>query len=489
MRVLFIQFNGVQQSLGIASLAACLERAGHQADLLLMSHCQDLFAELERLRPDLIGFSAVTGSHEEILELTRLIKGRLVIPIIVGGPHATFYPEDVAARQGVDFICRGEGEVALVELADRLSSGRGATRIPNLWVRTKTGWRRNRLGPLVENLDSLPIPRHEIYFKYDFLRDVTVKRFVCGLGCPFSCTFCHQPLLKADCAGKGRFVRRKSVQRVIDEILYVQQRAALKRVHFSDDIFITDRRWVRHFAREYPRQVGIPFSYNARLDCPGEVIDLLGEAGAVGVQLGYECGSERIRRQYLNKTWTNQQARATVRRFHRRGVATLANVMISLPGESLEDALDTLRWCARIGFRYVRCATFIPFPNLQLTRMAKQRGLLKADFSLKDLDVNSLEPVFNTEHARELVHLKQLFPVGMKLGLFRGDVLRWAMRRRPNALYRLLDKLTLAGDFAFFGMRPVSAWRYFRNTLGTVRGFEYGRWPADRLSRHGGRGR
>jgi radical SAM superfamily enzyme YgiQ (UPF0313 family) len=143
MKILFIQFNGFQESLGIASLAACLEQAGHKADLLLMSHCRDLLSELEFYQPDIIGFSVTTGAHEEVMNLSQFIKAHTNIPTIIGGPHATFYAEEITAEKGIDYICRGEGENALLELLNRLSRGEKIINIPNIWINTSQGWVRN----------------------------------------------------------------------------------------------------------------------------------------------------------------------------------------------------------------------------------------------------------------------------------------------------------------------------------------------------------
>src|SRR5438874_5138309 len=131
MRVLFIQNNGIQESIGIANLSGILTANGHQTDLLLVSHTPDLLAAIEQYDPGLIAFSALTGVHHSLERLAFFIKQHLNIPIIVGGPHPTYSPE-IIHSPGVDIVCRGEGELAMLELADAMDRAADVTKIRNL---------------------------------------------------------------------------------------------------------------------------------------------------------------------------------------------------------------------------------------------------------------------------------------------------------------------------------------------------------------------
>jgi radical SAM superfamily enzyme YgiQ (UPF0313 family) len=196
VRVLFVQNNGIQESIGIANLSGILKANGHETDLLLVSHTPDLIGAIERYDPGLIAFSALTGVHHSLEKLAVRIKQRLTVPIIVGGPHPTYSPEMID-RPGIDIICRGEGELAMLELADAMQHDRDVTRIRNLHVKARSGVvHKNDLRPPVP-LDDLPMPDRELYYKYRFLRDMPMKRFVSSMGCPYPCTFCHEPVIRA----------------------------------------------------------------------------------------------------------------------------------------------------------------------------------------------------------------------------------------------------------------------------------------------------
>src|SRR5207249_1251693 len=101
VRVLFIQNNGIQESIGIANLSGILKANGHQTDLLLVSHTPDLLAAIRQCDPGLIALSALTGVHHSLEKLAVFIKQQLNIPIIVGGPHPTYSP-DMIFGPGID---------------------------------------------------------------------------------------------------------------------------------------------------------------------------------------------------------------------------------------------------------------------------------------------------------------------------------------------------------------------------------------------------
>src|SRR5438477_3012591 len=157
VKVLFIQNNGIQESIGIANLSGILKANGHEADLLLVSHTPDLIGAIKKYDPGLIAFSALTGVHHSIEKLAVRIKNELDVPIIVGGPHPTYSPEMIL-NPGIDIICRGEGELAMLELADAMSAGTDVTGIRNLHIKTRNGTiHRNDMRPAVP-LDELPMP-------------------------------------------------------------------------------------------------------------------------------------------------------------------------------------------------------------------------------------------------------------------------------------------------------------------------------------------
>jgi radical SAM superfamily enzyme YgiQ (UPF0313 family) len=124
MRALFIVNDIVAaEPLGVMQLATVLSDAGHQVRLAgaRQTPMVPLFASF---RPELVGYLLATGLHRSLLELNRRLKQRFDFFALFCGPHATFFPE-VIEEPGVDAVCIGEGEGAMLDVALALDGPEG----------------------------------------------------------------------------------------------------------------------------------------------------------------------------------------------------------------------------------------------------------------------------------------------------------------------------------------------------------------------------
>jgi radical SAM superfamily enzyme YgiQ (UPF0313 family) len=469
MKVLFIQNNGIQESIGIANLSGILKANGHQADLLLVSHTPDLIEAIRKYDPGLIAFSALTGVHHSLEKLAVLIKQHLNIPIIVGGPHPTYSPEMIFGA-GIDIICRGEGELAMLELADTMERGTDVTKIRNLSVKTRNGTvHRNDIRPAVP-LDELPMPDRELYYKYTFLRDMPMKRFISSMGCPYPCTFCHEPVIRDlyRKETKSEYVRRKSVPRAVAEIKYIADRYPLNHVHFSDDLFFirNNYAWLEEFADLYPREVGIPWNCNIRYDSVNQhAADLLEKAKCYGAAVGLESGNEEIREIVIRKRSKNDHIVEGARLLREKRIKVLTTNMIGLPGETLANALETVELNMKLKSDYVRANTFLLFPGLPLVDYAKQNGYLDADFDIDKQIAVSQEITLKTPYAREFRNIASLFWVMVKCPPSWMPFLARVVKLPDNILFRIIGSFNMVQELLFYRVKPIPALRYFKNTV------------------------
>jgi len=416
-RVLFVQDNGVNENLGLMSIAAVLRDAGHQVDLLLTEEHGRRFVPLAAaFQPDLIGLSFMTGNRHWARVTASRLKAHFETPIIVGGVHPTLFPEDIDFS-AVDYLCVGEGEYPMLELTDALARGAPATGIRNLWVKTGSGITKNPLRDLIGDLDSLPMPHRRLYGRYEFIRRLPVKRFITGLGCPFRCTFCYNPLEMQLFAGKGRYIRQKSVERVIAEIHEAREEGCLRRVHFSDDLFGLNRRWLDEFLAVYSREIGLPFSCNVRIDLvDDDWARAMAAAGCWGVSFGIESGSARLRNQILKKNLADDVIVANARCLKKHGIRLVTSNMFALPGETLEDAFKTLSLNQQVRPDYTRASILLPYPKTEIATQAVAAGLLPDDFSIASFDrpENGGPPTLRLPHLRQLRNLRALFNLAVR---------------------------------------------------------------------------
>ena len=230
----------------------------HECDVLINSLEKGVIKKLKKANPDVVAFSAITGGHKWCLETARKVKAAIKCKTIFGGPHATHFPDIIKYPQ-VDYVCRGEGEYALLDLADRMKRNGRTDNIMNIWCKKDGKIIKNSLRPLIPDLNELPFSDRGVYYKYGKIRLDPQKRFMTTRGCPYNCTFCFNHALMELYKDKGKYVRRRSVQNVIDEILQVKKKYSIKTVYFEDDTFILDRKWINEFLEEYRKKVNTPF--------------------------------------------------------------------------------------------------------------------------------------------------------------------------------------------------------------------------------------
>lgn len=489
MRVLFVYPNlGGQVAFpyGVAVLSAVLRQRGHRTALLNLNERLGFGLDLERIRgevesfrPQLIGFSVVSNQFEHALRIARFIRSWWRAPMICGGPHATFAPEEVLRSGAFEFVCVGEGEEALLELVERLERGEAADDIPNIWCLRDGQVVRNPVRPFVD-LERLPPPDYDLG---DFAQVVRARDGWVGVmasrGCPYRCSYCFNrglvELYRRDLRlplGRLGYLRRRPVEAVLSELEGILRRCPgqVRVFIFDDDIFTLDRAWLREFCRRYPQRIGVPFVINAHVHrFDREMAGWLREAGCRMVKFGVESGSERIRREVLRRPMTDEQILRAFGVAHEAGLETSAFVMLGLPLEEEEDLRATPRLLGRLGPTRFRWSLFFPYPGTEAARIAREAGLIDEDRwrSLPNFtDASCLD--FGPRRNLQLRKMRALFPWYVNAEadipdapLFRALV--EAVERLDEEAWRRLEPRAAALEAAISGClegRPHYAIRY-----------------------------
>lgn len=378
-RVLFLQRDGYE-SFGVMYLSSALKERGHQAEVLIEGEEGPAFLnKAMALKPDVVAFSVMSGLQDWAAATALAVKARLGAPVIAGGPHCTFFPEFVH-EPGLDALCRGEAEDALPDFLDELDAGRDGSRVPGFWVKTASGLIQNDLYPLRPELDSLPRPDRTLYAaRYPELTTGAGAELLVARGCPYSCSFCYNQLLRGLYKGKGPYIRRHGFERILSELRELRRlRGNLAYVTFVDDLFIQDRHWLEGFLERYRQEVGLPFMCGLRANLVDEaLVDLLADAGCKMVSFGLESGDEELRNATLNKNISQEQIVRTAELLTARGIRFSTFNMFNLPGETLEKARKTLALNQRIGKgNYPWSGLLQPYRGTKVYDTADRMGLI-----------------------------------------------------------------------------------------------------------------
>ena len=407
-RIAFVQRLAFEY-LGTAQLAAVLREGGHQVRVVIAGSARRAAEAALTYRPNVLCFSCTTGSQGWCLSVAHAVKEALPCALVVlGGPHPTFFPEIIHEPE-VDAICIGEGEDALAQIASRTEAGEPLDGIENLWHTRGGEVVREELAPLHEDLDALPMPDRSIYYRRYPHLNLSRKPFFAGRGCPFRCAFCFNQNLRELFRGKGSYVRRRSPDAVVDEILHVRRRYGLCTVYMQDDTFTLSTPWLGAFAEVYAARVGLPLVCLARADLIGrETVALLKRMSCRSVFFGVESGDERIRQTILRKTVTDDQIRAAASLLKSSNIRVRTYNMLGIPTESLSDAWKTVQLNAEVQPTFPWCSIFQPYPRTELGDRAIRMGLIPdADSSVGATFFR--ESALDLPHKREIANLHKLF--------------------------------------------------------------------------------
>ncbi len=384
MKVVFIYLDMATRAegklhLGIASLSAVLKKAGHSVGLIHifepMSR-EEFRSRLAAEGPDLLAFSCTSFMWAPVLHYARMAKEFMDVLSICGGIHPTLNPEEVMAERAFDALCIGEGERPLLELCRRMERGEDITTIPGLWVRADGGVKRNPPGTLISDLDSLPDPDRTI-FDYPRLQDAKYKRalFMSGRGCPYNCSYCINESLRE--VQGGRYVRLKSVPKLMGEIAAFREQQPFEHIEFADDIFGLGRKWLAEFCSAYRREIGIPFRCSSRADLIDRgMLTMLKEAGCFKLSIGIESGNDFIRQEVMGRRITQEQILSAFRLCREVGIETFAFYMVGFPFEDMRRALDTAKMHARVWPDSKQISILYPYPGTRVYDLCLEHGFI-----------------------------------------------------------------------------------------------------------------
>jgi radical SAM superfamily enzyme YgiQ (UPF0313 family) len=439
-KILFVQAIPVEL-MGTMVLSAYLKSRGHQTDLLIEPNPRRVARVAAKESVQVVGFYTSTGSHHFALACAREIKrvSKKTVTVL-GGPHATFFPEIVESPH-IDAVIRGEAEESLTELMCATESGRIAG-IQNVWVKEEGVVLKNPLRPLMDDLDVLPFPDRDIYYrKYSFLRLFPVKYFVSGRGCPFACSYCYNHSLRRLYGNAQDYVRRKSVEAFVSEIEQAKREFPLKAIRFEDDTFSLDRDWILRFAEEYARRIRIPYCCYLR---PGtfdeDVVIALKESGCYLATVSVETGSERLRNSVLRKGVTDEQIFESANFLQKHRLRFFTQNMFALPDETIEDGIQTYKINRMIRPDHMWASVLSPYPGTEIAKLLKERGVSLPSPDSFSGDYHALSLLPGCE-VKGLVNLHHLSPAALRLGL-PSALLAFLARLPANPLFNLIHSVS-----------------------------------------------
>jgi radical SAM superfamily enzyme YgiQ (UPF0313 family) len=367
-------------SFGLAAVSAMLKQAGHRVELLDATFGLKPSAVVDTVaafRPGLVGITVASNDFSYAVGLAQAIRTLTPAPMIAGGFHATVAPEDILAHPCFDAVAIGEGDQALLEIAQSLEGGELDRGMAGVWFRSDGEIIHNRLRPLRQDVGSWPMPDRALFDYAKYVRhNRGLATFLATFGCPYPCTHCiNHHLVRL--FGPTGYVRAKPLDYLLAEIAAVVGQYPVRGLEFYDETFTLDHDRVLAFCEQYGRKVRLPFTVNARATrLDRELLRSLKAAGCTRVLIGIECGNPRLRHDLLKRPETDAEIIEAFAQARAAGLETHAYNMVGLPFETEEDIRRTIALNRRCRPDYLAVSLFNAYKGTDLHGLCAEKGWL-----------------------------------------------------------------------------------------------------------------
>ena len=381
--------------LGIAYLAAVIEKQGHSVSII------DAFAEaldlhsledrVKKIAPDLIGITGMTPVIDNAFRTAGICR-RYAKYVVIGGPHVSVAGSKVFEQcPDVDYVIQGEGEISFPLLIEALERNKDITNVPGVITRDFS----NLPSPLIDELDSIPFPARHLLpnerYRY-ILSSGKVTTMFTSRGCPYHCVFCDKAVF-------GSKWRARSAANVLDEIELVRRDYGIDSIIFYDDLFTLDKKRVLEICQGIiDRALKIEWKCEGRVNLADkETLTLMKKAGCSMVAYGVESGNQKGL-DYLNKGTTVEQIKNAFELTKRAGIRPMAYFVLGIPVETYDDELRTIDFAKEIKPAYAQFSVLSPVPGTKLYDDAVRMGWYKEVEAKNPMDKDVNRPAIINEN-------------------------------------------------------------------------------------------
>lgn len=361
--------------MGLAFLASALREKRYEPAIFDASIEKNPFLKLENIIKtggfNIYGISFSSMTAEGAFKTAEIIKNADKNSIIIaGGYHPTVMTKETLANTNFDFVVHGEGEAALPELLEKIEKKEtDFEKLLGIAFRANGEIKINPSRPLIENLDTLPLPAYDLLKLNAYSSPSTTRKpyisYIRSRGCPFSCNFCGVQKMFT------RRYRFESPEKTIKNIEELIRKFRVKEILFKDSEFVINKKSVIDFCDLLiQKKYNLIWGVNARADMvDSELLKKMKLAGCNQITYGLESGDQNILNS-IGKNITLTQAREAVKITKDIGIKCVANFMLGNTGETADTINKTIKFAAELDPDYVVFNYLIAFPGSDVYDLA-----------------------------------------------------------------------------------------------------------------------
>jgi anaerobic magnesium-protoporphyrin IX monomethyl ester cyclase len=333
-KILLVAAYSVIEPLGLLHLGGLARDLGWERKFHLVKDHDfaSFFEKVKSYQPEIIGFNIYTGNHIQTFSaIDKLRKNYPDIKIVLGGPHATYFPSD--SIEHCDYVVMSEGFRALRRiLSDEAERG---------------------IIPLSKTEDFPSPDRDTLYSNYPEFGKSKIKSIIGMTGCPYRCTYCYNSSRPEDIKTTPDIAQKiasalgmsgrlfpynvRKVEDVIKEAEELARNWDTEIIYFQDDVHGFDtKKWLPELAKKWKKRVGIPYHAQMRWEMVvgkggEERLDLVKEAGCHGLTLAIEAADYSIRKEVLDRGTPQKDMYMGMQNILDRGLKVRTEQITGLP--------------------------------------------------------------------------------------------------------------------------------------------------------------
>ncbi len=397
------------------SCAAVLRDSGYEVKYF---HCPTLKWDLKKTEDEIVDYSPyavvimiehITSNVAEALSAFAQKNGVIVIWV---GPFVTALHQEQIQKKSVDYILRKEWDYAILELVECLVNNVDLNSFKGLTWKDNQGVHVNEERPLIEDLDTLPIPAYDLvdlskFYESAFIR-FPAATMITSRGCPNYCVFCSYPQTIY-----SRKFRAMSPERVVKEITFLVKEYGVREIRIDDDTFIIDvQRAIDICKLLVKEKLDLVYSVQARAHLmTDELAKWLKKSGCRMILFGVESGNEDILKK-IKKNTTMDEIRHGVKIAQKHGIDVLNSVMLGFYWDTNETVEQTIQFAFELNAEFTQMSVPTPLPGTEYYKLLddnncfiskewhKHDSVHNANVKLPHLDNKDLNKYLNEFYRR-----------------------------------------------------------------------------------------
>jgi len=350
---------------------------------------KEIEKRIKYFNPDVVGITSMfTAYSQDVHNLARLVKKiNPDIKVILGGAHASIYPELSMKDKNVDIVVKGEGEETLWEVVKAIKKRKDCDDIAGTVIRK--GKKIIICSPRqpIKDLDMLPFPAYDLFPMETYLKVAESSPFLmrskqCSIissrGCPGDCSYCSIHSVW------GHTWRGRNPKNVVDEIEFLIKNYGVKEFGFLDDSVACSKKRMGEICDEITkRNLKIKWSTPNGIShwtLDEQLLDKMKSSGCYRITFGIESGNLKTR-EFIGwkKNFSLEQAKRITKYANKIGLWTISTFILGFPYEDEKSINDTINFAIKSDTDFAIFFLLIPFPGTKVYEVFKKEGLLNFD--------------------------------------------------------------------------------------------------------------